>query len=195
MSSIYWCCFFYQPNGQCNFPDATGNIKIEISKHNALGRSYLQIARTLVHEAIHAELFRKRQEMVNSGQQSDCGTEQPKSFEDLWCYYLYYKTPADSENYHHEYMADHYVKTIAGALGEMHPELSSQRFIDLMNQGLYALDGTRYDWSWPDFFKALAWQGLEETNEYKNVIEKDSESNKKHKAYIEASQMEPNKCN
>jgi hypothetical protein len=56
-------------------PDATGNIKIEISKHNALGRSYLQIARTLVHEAIHAELFRKRQEMMKSSEKPDCGTD------------------------------------------------------------------------------------------------------------------------
>ncbi|EMR00850.1 hypothetical protein ADICEAN_04025 [Cesiribacter andamanensis AMV16] len=176
-------------------PDATGNSKVEINKHNALGRSYLQIARTLVHEAIRAELFRKRQEMVNSGQEPDCKKEEPTSFEELWCYYLFYMTPLDSENYQHEYMADHYVKSIAAALGEMHPELSSQRFIDLMIKGLYALDGTRYDWKWQEFFHALTWQGLEETLEYKNVIENDSESLKKQKAYLEASQMEPDKCN
>jgi hypothetical protein len=112
LSSIYWCCFFYQPNDQCNPPDATGTILIEINKHNVLGRSYLQIASTIVHEAIHAELFRKRQEMMKSSQ-PPCQTSEPTSFEELWCYYLFYMTPLNSEEFHHEYMADHYVKTIA----------------------------------------------------------------------------------
>jgi hypothetical protein len=48
----------------------------------------------------------------------------------------------------------------------MCPVLSSQKFIDLINQGLYALDQSKIGVG-KNFFQALAWQGLEESNGYK----------------------------
>ncbi|WP_040398422.1 hypothetical protein [Cesiribacter andamanensis] len=73
-------------------------------------------------------------------------------------------------------MADHYVKTIAAALAEMHPELSSQAFIDRWaGQELTLKDRvTTFTWNWQSFFEALAWQGLEETGEFDKKIGNDS---------------------
>ena len=70
-------------------------------------------------------------------------------------------------------MADYYIEYIADGLKKLHPELSSQGFIDFWEGEAFELTGYNetINWNWDDFFTAMAWEGLmsitSESSEYK----------------------------
>jgi len=102
------------------------------------------IALTLIHEAIHANLFLAVKKFN--------GGVVPKS-SDFAVLYKQYRT---KKNWQHEYMADKYVDVIAGAIKKVHPLLGDATFINDRNTNFP-------DWNWDKFYKNLAWGGLDKT--------------------------------
>lgn len=100
----------------------------------------LFIAQTLLHEAIHANLFAAVKKLNNgvTPANSDFG--------------ILYEEYRQKRNWQHNLMADKYIDLIANGLREVHSLLNDQTFIENYN------DNTL--WNWNDFYEEVAWQGL-----------------------------------
>ena len=144
-----------------------------------LDRSKLSIARTLLHEMIHAELHGM---VIEAGgydhlQNFAVNYQGDDPFLMIWEYYQEHGKYVADENpgWQHEYMADNYIKYIAEGLKKLHPELSSQRFIDYVGEK----DVFGSPWNWDDFFTALAWDGLKGVTNKDGIFIKYTESYQK----------------
>ena len=173
----------------------TGPAEVTININSGkLDRSKLSIARTMLHEMIHAELHGM---MIEAGGYNDlqnyaANYQGDDPFMMIWQYYEEHGNYIADQNpgWQHEYMADYYIEYMAKGLKKLHPELSSQAFIDY-EDGTNVFDKS---WNWDEFFIALAWQGLEGTIEYKNKVI-DTGLEKYYDFYTyELSVMEVNKC-
>lgn len=128
-----------------------------------LNRSKLSIARTMLHEMIHAELLGYVVEAGGYDAFQAYAQQYNDSFLALWNYMDTY------DDWQHEYMATHYIQQIADGLKELYPELLSQGFINYANNG--ELDYVSEDgWSWDDLFYYMAWEGLHETEQFQTDI-------------------------
>ncbi|GAA3570346.1 hypothetical protein [Snuella lapsa] len=122
-------------------------IKIDQDYINDVQTPTLFIAQTIIHEAIHANMYLAIYNHVN-GNLSNI-----PDVDDFPAIYEEYRV---LNNWQHEFMADHYIGLIAQGLQEVHPRLNDQIFIDdLVN-------------SYPDltleaFYTNLAWIGLNGT--------------------------------
>ncbi|WGU70442.1 hypothetical protein QIU18_13675 [Capnocytophaga canimorsus] len=90
-------------NGITRYTPGNKTIYIEISESKAVGRSALEIARTIFHEYIHADIHRK----IQTGDVSN-----PSDFKSV---YEKYKSERE-EQYQHEMMGKLYVETMRDAL-------------------------------------------------------------------------------
>jgi hypothetical protein len=174
-------------NGSCTSPDEFGVMNLKISKSEARGRTQLSIARTIMHEMIHAELHRILASLRNGSEiEPECDdiNVEEDTFEELWCYYLKY--PKENQ---HEYMADHYTNTIADALAELHPVLSTERFTEFYcNEGSsFNEGGGNTNFVLNDMFKYMAWEGLGETKEFEEIITNIVENQNKYINYTNRS--------
>ncbi|WP_430817101.1 hypothetical protein [Carboxylicivirga sp. RSCT41] len=95
------------------------------------------IAKTIIHETIHAAIYQK---VAAAG-----GLDQldPNSFEQLFAYYNHYGT-----DYHHKYMARHYVPKLAKTLA-------------LLDNNKYSID----------YYTAISWSGLDDSYEWKSMTQ------------------------
>lgn len=129
-------------------------IHIRISESKAAGRSVLDVARTIFHEYIHADIHRK----LNT--KYDENTTEIKSFRETYNDYM--KMLAEKNNIRevpkdrkqHEYMAKYYVSVLSEGLKKFH-------------QDYFSDDIAKYekhmDEKIPDkLYEALAWIGLKE---------------------------------
>lgn len=133
------------PNANAiTYPPSNYVIGIKFNP-NQLDRPDLDIARTFIHELIHAEIFRKLMSIANSGGNTIQFTAATienlrNSFPGLYDYYMRYEfgTPPNGtpSNADHQMMAQHYRETIISALQE-------------------------FDTSYPaELYEALSWIGL-----------------------------------
>lgn len=105
---------------------------------NNLNRPSLDVARTLIHELIHAEMFRKLMSLIqepnldNVTRQELTNLLSNGDFPGIYDYYRRYTT-----NWSHQQMANHYRQTIADMLQEF--------------------DNYKHPY---DFYMDLAWEGL-----------------------------------
>ena len=120
-----------------------GVITIEFSSSMANNRSVLEVARTLMHELIHADMYRALNTTMPSGQDLD--------FRDT---YNAYNSQVFRASAQHNTMADLYLGQMYNALRAIHQKLLPQDYNYVSQNGTINL---RY------FYQALAWQGL--TNE------------------------------
>lgn len=133
-------------------------INITINKNYIAKASPISLARTMLHEAIHAEIFRK---IISANFQID-----PNNFPGIWYYWVKYKNGNnDGNDYQHNQMADFYRgKIIAGLKqfdakrGETHTEFQYQAL------------------SWGGLYGTRPWQLLQQTNptlanQYYNYIQ------------------------
>ncbi len=111
------------------------NIAISINGNTLGERTAIGLARTLIHEAIHAEMKRK---LISVGYKLD-----KISFPGIYDYYTRY------EDWDHEQMAAHYIKTIADVIEDFDGRIQSR-----------------------DFYESLAWEGLQETTSWSSLPEK-----------------------
>lgn len=120
---------------------------------NNLNRPGLSIARTFIHELIHAEIFRKLLSVAGSPNISltqDQLVQLRNNYPGLYDYYMRYKwniapgqTPSDAQ---HEAMAQHYINIIKQALREYDNHAHSE-----------------------ETYTALAWEGLMGTVAWNNL--------------------------
>ena len=114
-------------------------IEIHVSSTQANSRSALSVAKTLLHEYIHADIFRKLETRTN--------TIYELNFISIFEQY---------EEDHHETMAALYVESMRDALKKFHQTALTEDYNAYVN----------YFGSPPNdfFYEALAWQGLKNNN-------------------------------
>lgn len=131
-------------NGKTRYTSTSNIIKIEISTSKVQNNRALQVVRTLLHEYIHADIFRK----LNT---------QPPSNDDLIFRNTY--NSFEDNNFEptpaHETMASLYVNSMKEALKSYHMTVMTGDYNYLSNNGQLDLD---------NFYEALAWQGLKNHN-------------------------------
>ncbi|MFJ1376973.1 hypothetical protein ACILPE_02180 [Capnocytophaga canimorsus] len=130
-------------NGITKYTRGDKTIYIEISESKAAGRSALEIARTIFHEYIHADIHRK----IQTGDVSN-----PSDFKSV---YEKYKSERE-EQYQHEMMGKLYVETMRDALKKFHKEQLTEDY----NKFVKNYEREPSD----ELYEALAWQGLKEHN-------------------------------
>lgn len=148
-------------------------LSVTINLNNqTLNRSKLSIARTLLHEMYHAQLMER---LFQAGHYDNYQTyaDSYSSQDDFTTLWNYYQENANqpslwSEDFQHNYMAQHYIDDIASGLKELHEQLSSDAFINYEN-GSY-IGNTSAKWSWDSFFIALSWEGLKGTEQYQREV-------------------------
>ncbi len=128
-------------------PPDNYNITIKVNTNN-LTRPNLSIARTIVHEIIHAEMYRKIMSILNNGGNLEGVTQaewkRRLSQGDYPGIFDFYKRHG-IDKMQHEQMASFYRNTITEILKEFQPGL---------NQNIY---------------ESLAWEGLKNTTEWNSL--------------------------
>lgn len=123
------------------FPPSNFLITIQINENN-LERPNLSIARTIIHETIHAEMFRKILSILDNGGDLDGLTRtewlsklSSGDYPGIYDYYVRFGV----NDMQHQQMAAHYRNIIENMLAELQPGLSQ------------------------NIYEALAWVGLKDT--------------------------------
>jgi hypothetical protein len=132
-------------NGQTSYKGPNQPIEITFNQ-DRINRSALEVARTIVHEMIHAEMFRA----LNTQGLADSDLSFKETFEE------YTRQFFGDEDIHHSYMADYWVDKVADMLELIHPQL-----------GYLGLNDFLSPWAYPqgipkELYKALAWEGLKD---------------------------------
>ena len=125
--------------------DGSVTISIFRGSINSSENPTLFLAKTIVHEAIHANIYAQVKKLNN---------EVTPSNNDFAILYEEYR---QKKNWSHEYMANKYLTTISKTLRAVHPLLGDQTFIDDRN--------TFPNWDWDKFYKEISWLGLYNTVE------------------------------
>ena len=123
------------------YPPVNYVITIDINENN-LNRPNLSIARTFIHETIHAEMFRKIMSILDNGGDLNGLTRSQWTnklsngdYPGIFDYYSRYGV----NGMQHEQMAAHYISTISSLLEEFQSGLSQ------------------------DIYNSMAWEGLKNT--------------------------------
>lgn len=126
-------------------------ITIQINSNN-ISRPNLSIARTFIHETIHAEMFRRILSIMDNGGDLDGLTRQQWTqklsngdYPGIFDYYSRYGV----DGMQHEQIAGHYRSTISDMLKEFQPGLSQ------------------------DVYDALAWEGLKGTTTWNSLSQEE----------------------
>ena len=144
-------------NGQTSYKGPNQPIEITFNQ-DRINRSALEVARTIVHEMIHAEMFRA----LNTQGLADSDLSFKETFEE------YTRQFFGDEDIHHNYMADYWVNKMADMLELIHPQLGKSSFEDHMNYSEGYPNGVP-----KDFYKAIAWEGLMD-EDVRGWVNKDS---------------------
>ncbi|MCA2738001.1 MULTISPECIES: hypothetical protein [unclassified Microcystis] len=137
----------------------TNPIQIKISAASAASRSELEVARTIFHELIHAEMWRKIQSVGGVS-----GLD-PSNFPGLFDYYSRY-VPIPNGNGGYSYPN-----------GTPQHNLMANHYVDMITDALMEFDGAdKSNVNLRQPYEALAWGGLKETEIFigKAQIEKES---------------------
>ena len=137
-----------------------GPYRIEITlNEKKIDRGALDIARTIIHELIHAEIIRANDLAEGSSWDPDFQINYEK-----------YRNNYGKDWPSHEYMAEHMVNKIANALMQIHPYLG----LDEFRSNPEVLSVFPRNSIPSDFYKAMAWVGLDGTVEYNNNPSRDT---------------------
>lgn len=139
-------------NAKTSFTSGSKAIHIRISESKAVGRSALDIAKTIFHEYIHADIHRKLKTINYEN------TPEIKSFRETYSNYIEMLAKKNNikevpdERRHHEYMAKYYVSVMRDALKKFHKEQLTADY----NKYVEHYEKEPSD----ELYEALAWQGL-----------------------------------
>lgn len=123
------------------------NISIDQDYVNSNQTPTLFIARTIIHEAIHANLYLA---LFNLNNGNTINLPDINNFEAIYEEYRVYK------GWQHEVMANHYIGLVTQTLQEIHPLLNDQTFIDSLNNDYP-------DMAIEQFYTCIAYLGLNGT--------------------------------
>ncbi|MCC4226715.1 hypothetical protein [Zunongwangia profunda] len=129
----------------CTTPLAQNNYRIDIDKDyiNDPSTPTIFLAQTLVHEAIHANLYAAVKKLNNGIPPTD------PSFEAL------YEDYRQLQDWQHEYMADHYTGIMQEAIREVHLNLNDDQFLNNYDNNTL--------WDWDAFYEYISYRGLDRT--------------------------------
>lgn len=143
-------------------------ITINLNSQN-LERSKLSIARTLLHEMIHAELYGMVIEARGYDNFHNYSQNYNNDFLAVWNYIEEFSI----NGWQHEYMADYYIRYISTGLQKLEKYYVSESFKRAANDGYFHF-AINEDWNWNSFYTYVAWEGLHETEQFQNdIIDKD----------------------
>lgn len=125
-------------------PPENYSITIQIN-NNRLNRPNLSLARTLIHETLHAQMFRELMDILQNGGDLDGLTvrewKEKLSTGDPDIYNYYAKYGNDGLNdMQHEQIADNYISTISSFLEEFQPGFAESIYESLAWEGLMGTD-------------------------------------------------------
>ncbi|GAB2478242.1 hypothetical protein GCM10027164_04350 [Algoriphagus taiwanensis] len=131
------------------------NIVITFNEKKVNNMSSLGVARVLLHEIIHAEIYNavgeKRGSLLVGNFQNN--------FEEYKKLY-----PNNNSLQQHNFMADYIVEKIAKTLQEIHPLLGASEFYQKVGGTTRWQKGIN-----PTFYTAIAWHGLNSTKEWNEM--------------------------
>lgn len=132
------------------------NIQITINK-NIVNSNSLELARIILHEMVHAELFVANFHANGSSIDGDFNA----NFNN---YIQKYSKGGDAE-IQHNYMAEKIVNKIGAVLSQVHGNLGKQAFLNNPNVKNAFPKGIP-----SDFYNGLAWAGLNKTDKWRNNL-------------------------
>jgi hypothetical protein len=115
------------------------NIDLTLNENVIGNLPSIVVALTLLHEGIHAEMFRK---LLSLNGPSNLDMD---NFPSLFNMFAQYKNAGQGADYQHQFMANYY--------------------INIMSAALKQYDSSQYSL---DYYQALAWEGLHGTDVWKN---------------------------
>uniref|UniRef100_A0AB33KT90 SprT-like domain-containing protein n=1 Tax=Tenacibaculum sp. Pbs-1 TaxID=3238748 RepID=A0AB33KT90_9FLAO len=192
-----------QTNGNCKLENyslntdgsiKTANAKIKINKNKltatSMQLSNILMAKTIVHESIHAFLSVKRKD-CNAGLTIDYlnNLEFKELIEE------YYDGTCATKQEQHEFMFDYMVPTLSKIFTEVRDDLIPQRHIDYAESTSFDILGTSTDWDWQDFYYYSSLGGLHETESFKNEIKNISLKYELYKHYRDEGKLFDKSCN
>ncbi len=135
------------------------NIIITLNERKVNDMKSLEVARVILHEIIHAEIYnavgQKRGSLLVGNFQNN--------FEEYKRLY-----PKDDTQQQHNFMADYIVGKIAKTLQEIHPLLGASEFYNAVGGSSRWPKGIN-----PTFYTAMAWHGLNSTKEWNEMKDED----------------------
>ena len=145
--------------------------------------SMVELARTLIHESIHAELSVKVAKL-----EGYFGKDMmlDKEFSDLWSKYKILK---DLDQQQHNLMAENYINTIAKGVEAYH--MNNRAEFEETRSTQIGEEWFNYD----EFYKSIAWVGLDKTSQYTEKS-KDTDWKTKYDRYrVRANSWDTKSCN
>jgi hypothetical protein len=136
------------PNG--NAINGVITITIDENYINSQNTPILLLGKTIVHEAIHANISYYIYVIESGGD--------PNNSNFTTAYEAYRAT----KGWQHNYMANFYLNTMQDALAQLHPLIGDQTFINYMNNSFPNID-------WYDFYLKISISGLHNTTYYNNL--------------------------
>lgn len=182
-----------QSNGNCRLENYslnsngtinTANVLIKINQNkltagNPREISSILMAKTIVHESIHAFLDVKRKD-CNAG----VTIEHLNNLEFEELIEEYYDGTCETRQEEHEFMFDYLAPTLSQILADVRDDVIPANQITRMeNESLY-IDGNDIPFSWDDFFYNLSLEGLHNTESFKNEIENNANKYDAFKEYV-----------
>jgi len=141
----------YPANAETSDELGPYHIEITINEYR-MNLSSLELARIILHEIIHAELFVA---IYEKG-----GSPIDANFEANFNNYVNKYSEEGNSVIHHNYMAEKLAGKIGNVLKSIHPYLGKEQFLYDVN-----VDNGPIKWILPtDFYVGLAWKGLQETD-------------------------------
>lgn len=154
------------PNGNAGPSGTYNNATVTINLNSEkLNRSKLSIARTLLHEMIHAELWSMVIEAGGYDNFQSYAENYDNEFLAIWNYIEEF----EPKGWQHEYMADNYITYIADGLRSLEPFFVSSSFKNATNNGYYD-NVIGESWNWDNFYDYMAWAGLHNTEQFQTDI-------------------------
>ena len=160
-----------QANGNTALSGSTIKAKVTITLNSqSLNRSKLGIARTILHETVHAELYAMIVEANGKDALEAYIAQNPQKerFQLIWEYINEFPPTTSAAGWQHEFMADYYLTSMVESMRELSSDLVSDSYKNYIavDSIVYPLNGDAFPWNWNDFYIALSWVGLKKTTEW-----------------------------
>lgn len=160
-----------QANGNTALSGSTIKAKVTITLNSqSLNRSKLGIARTILHETVHAELYAMIVEANGKDALEEYIAQNPQKerFQLIWEYINEFPPTTSAAGWQHEFMADYYLTSMVESMRELSSDLVSDSYKNdiAVDPIVYPLNGDAFPWNWNDFYIALSWVALKKTTEW-----------------------------
>ena len=200
-----------QPNGTITYPNGTSQLNtnlafgttyynntIQLSGNNLLSaganKSNFEIAKTIIHEIIHAYLNIKRKGCSAASIpeiNSHLFPELISSFYTAGCSIDVNNTDQSE----HAFMFDHMIPAFQMIFAEIRDILATPNNISEAEGVYYDNNDQPYNWNWQDFYKYFSMNGLHNNNAFTTAIISNPSNNFLYAFYVEKGQQFSKTCN